>query len=92
MTDYSFHGLGAALVEQTADETHARFLRELDNLLSKYVIATYDDPLARGSKEFEAAVQLMGKAFKDISLEYAKNKVYNKLYTEFMEVVNNDTR
>lgn len=85
-----FTRLGAHLIEATERDLVRQFVNKMDAVCGEFLLATYDDPLAQGSTEFRAAQGEMVRAFEVMAKQIARDKVYNRLYLTFKEVVNDN--
>lgn len=85
-----FSRLGSALIESTERALISQFVNKVNAVCGEFIHATYDDPLAQGSTEFRAAQGEMVRAFEVMAKQIARDKVYNRLYLTFKEVVNDN--
>lgn len=85
-----FSRLGSALIESTERALIRQFVNKVNAVCGEFIHATYDDPLAQGSMEFQVAQKEMFRAFEGIAKQMARDKVYNRLYLTFKEAVNDN--
>jgi hypothetical protein len=82
-----FTRLGSHLIQTAERDIIRQFVNKVDTVCGEFIHATYDDPMAQGSKEFRVAQQEMFSAFEVMAKQIAREKVYNRLYLKFKEVV-----